>query len=97
MRKYLVRPTKHNYYSGYVEWLNHNNVKEEIVLRYQKTAKMLPYFDPKRFEKIVLKVLLEAPHLVYKQYKLVLCEDNKGDVYLLDKEEAKPFWKVDRF
>ena len=40
MRKYLIQPTKHNYYSGYVEWLNHHNVKEEIVLRYQKTAKI---------------------------------------------------------
>ena len=97
MRKYLVQPTKYNYYSSYIEWLEYHNVKEEIILRYKRTSEFLPFFDQERFKRKVLKVLLEAPHLVYEQYKLVLCEDNRGEIYLLDKEETKPFWKVDRF
>ena len=97
MEKYLIQPTKYNYYSGYIEWLEFHNVKEEIIFRYQRTSRFLPYFDKERFKKKVLKVLLEAPHLICEQYKLVLCEDNRGEFYLLDKEETKHFWKVDRF
>ena len=97
MRKYLIQPTKYNYYSEYIEWLEYHNVKEEVILRYLRTSRFLQHFDQKRFKKKVLKVLLEAPHLVYEQYKLVLCEDNRGEIYLLDKEETKPFWKVGRF
>ena len=85
MRKYLIQPTKYNYYSDYIECLEFHNVKEEIIFRYQRTSRFLPYFDQERFKKKVLKVLLEAPHLVYEQYKLVLCEDNRGEIYLLDK------------
>ena len=97
MEKYLIQPTEYNYYSSYIEWLEFHNVKAEIVLRYQMTSRFIKYSDKERFKKKVLKVLLEAPHLVYEQYKLVLCEDNRGEIYLLDKEETKPFWKVGRF
>ena len=98
MDKFLIQPTKFNYYSSYEEWLEHNNVPASVLEAYEATRQNLLYtMEEKNFLKLVLSVLLEAPHSPGDTFCLVLCKDNKGHVFLLNKHEVKPFFKVSRF
>ena len=98
MDKFLIQPTAFNYYSDYEEWLERNNAPASVLEAYEATGQNLLYtLEEKNFLKLVLSVLLEAPHSPGDMFCLVLCKDNKGHVFLLNKHEVKPFFKVSRF
>ena len=94
MDKFLIQPTVFNYYSDYEEWLERNNAPASVLEAYRATRQNFLYtLEEKKFLKLVLSVLLAPGDM----FCLILCKDNKGHVFLLNKHEVKPFFKVSRF
>ena len=91
----MRQPTVFNYYPGFTRWLERNNVPAAVIASYRKTRSDL--IKEEEFLSLVLRVLLEAPYTENATLMLVLCKDNKGRVFLLNKYETKPFFKVRRF
>ena len=97
MNKFLIQPTVFNYYSAYTEWLELNGVSVSVLTAYEETGTTIFSIGKENFLNLVLTVLLEARHTIIYNCTLVLCKDNKGRIFLLNKSDTKPFFKVSRF
>ena len=93
--RWFVIPTKENYYTSYVEWLEKQNCSEELILRFEKTSMKLA--GTITLKNKVFKVLVEAPHSVEDTAQLLLLEDSFGNVVLVNKFQTKLFFRIRRF
>ena len=92
---WFVIPTKENFYTTYVEWLEEQNCSEELILRFEKTSMKLDRTFT--IKNKVFKVLVAAPHSVEDTMQLLLLEDSFGNVVLVNEYQTKLFFRIRRF